>query len=107
MSADQDARMERGLRLTTWLWSIGVVITALAVIVLATSEIGGRDRIHLEQVLFAAWTLGPPCWFILQHHLWPSTPERQHRFQTHQALVRAVWAGVVAFLAAIIFGRWG
>lgn len=107
MSTDPIARMERGLRITAWLWSIGVIITALGVMVLISNKIGGRDRVHLEQVLFTAWTLGPPCWFILQHQVWPPARDGQDRFQTHQALLTATWGGVVAFLAAITFGRWG
>ena len=104
---DPMMRMERGLRLSNWLWTAGVVITAFAVIVMVSDRIGGRDRVHLEQLLFACWTLGAPCWFILQHRLWPPVPDGYERFRLHQSLLKAVWAGILAFLAAIMFGRWG
>ena len=106
MPADPIARMERGLKITGWLWGIGVGVTALIVVVLVAGNIAGRDRIQLEKVVFTAWTLGPPCWLMLQHYLWPPAPAGLDRFRTHQALVKAVWAGVAAFLAAIMFGRW-
>jgi hypothetical protein len=99
--------MERGLRITNWLWTVGVIVTVVAVIGLASDRIGGRDRVHAEQALFTAWTLGPPCWFILQNRLWPPAPDGYERFRLHQALLKAVWAGAVAFIAAIMFGRWG
>ena len=107
MSADPITRMEQGLRITSWLWALGVVVTIVGVWMLAAGIVGGRDRVRLEQALFTAWTLGPPAWFIIQHYLWPAPSGGQDRFRLHQALVRAVWAGVVALLAAIFFGRWG
>lgn len=107
MSADPVTRMEQGLRITTWLWVAGVVVTVVGVAALVVGGIGGRDRVRLEQFLFMAWTVGPPAWFVLQHYLWPPAANQLDRFRTHQALVKAVWAGVAALLAAIIFGRWG
>ena len=107
MSADPLDRMEQGLRITSWLWALGVIVTVVGVWMLEAGTVSGRDRVRLEQALFIAWTLGPPAWFILQQYLWPPPATGSDRFRTHQALVRAVWAGVVALLAAIIFGRWG
>jgi len=106
LPTDPIARMERGLKITTWLCSAGAILTALSVLILVTGRVEGNDRVHLEQVLFTAWTLGPPCWFILQNHFWPPAPSAHDRFEHHQGLVRAVWAGTAAFLAAIAFGRW-
>ena len=107
MPADPLERMERGLRFTSWLWAIGVIVTIAGVWILKSGTLGGRDRVHLEQALFTAWTLGPPAWFVTQRYLWSAPTGGQDRFRSHLALVEAVWAGVVAFLAAIIFGRWG
>ena len=107
MPTDPTARMERGLKITTWLWSVGVIITAIVVVMLVSGRIEGRDRIHLEQVLFTAWTLGPPCWLILQSYCWPPAPGGYDRFRLHGSLIKAAWAGIAAFLAAIMFGRWG
>lgn len=107
MAEDPLARMEQGLKLTTWVWILGLLVTVAGVGMLAGGIVEGRNRVRLEQVLFAGWTLGPPIWFALQHCLWPAPPAGQDRFRSHQAIVRAVWAGIAAFLAAIIFGRWG
>ena len=107
MSSDDLQRMERGLRITTWLWILGTMVTVIGIAVLAGGVVGGRDRIHLEQVLFTAWAIGPPAWFILQNYLWPPASGGEDRFRTHQALVKAVWAGALALLAATFFGRWG
>ena len=107
MPADPLERMERGLRFTSWLWAIGVIVTIAGVWILRSGMVDGRDRVHLEQVLFTAWALGPPAWFVIQHYLWPAPAMGQDRFRSHQALVLAVWAGIVVFLAAITFGRWG
>ena len=107
MSTEPIARMERGLKITARLWSIGAVITAVVLVLLINGRIDGRDRIHLEQVLFSTWTLGPPCWFILQSRFWPPPPDGFDRFRLHQGLVKAAWAGIAAFQAAIFFGRWG
>ena len=107
MSNDPIARMDLGLKLTTWLWSVGAVITAIIVFLLVNGSLAGQNRIRVEQYLFTAWTLGPPCWLVVQHRLWPPASTGYERFRLHQALVKAVWAGVIAFLAAIMFGRWG
>ncbi len=107
MSPDPLERMEQGLRITSWLWALGVIVTIAGVWMLVGGMVGGRDRVRLEQALFVAWTLGPPVWFLIQHYRWPAPTGGQDRFRSHQALVRAVWAGVAALLAAIIFGRWG
>ena len=108
MSTDPVARMEQGIKITSWLWILGLIVTVVGVGMLMTG-IGGRERVRLEQLLFAGWTLGPPAWFVIQHYLWPasSEPGAHDRFRSHQALVKSIWAGVVALLAAIIFGRWG
>ncbi len=106
MSTDPVARMEQGIKITSWLWVLGLLVTVAGVGMLMTG-IGGRERVRLEQLLFTGWTLGPPAWFVIQHHLWP-TPDGHHdRIRSHQALVKSIWAGVAALLAAIIFGRWG
>jgi hypothetical protein len=107
MAVDPLARMEQGVRLTTWVWILGVVVTVVGVGMLVGGAVEGKNRVRVEQVLFAGWTLGPPAWFVLQHYLWPAPPAGQDRFRTYQAIVRAIWAGIAAFLAAIIFGRWG
>ena len=107
MAADRDTRMELGIRISNWLWSAGVAVTALFVLLLATGAIHGRDRIRLEQLVFAAWTLGPPCWLVLQNRLWPPSSGSYERFHMHQSLLTTVWAGIAAFIAAIMFGRWG
>jgi len=107
MPTDPVARMEQGLKLSTWLWSAAAIFTAVVVALLVKGRVVGADRIQVEQLLFAAWTLGPPCWFILQYRMWPPAPGGYDRFRLHQALLKAVWAGVTAFIAAIMFGRWG
>lgn len=107
MPSDPIARMEQGLKAATWVWSAGVIATGVIVALLVTGRVGGADRIRVEQVVFTAWTLGPPCWLILQHRLWPPAPGGYERFNTHQALLKAVWAGIAAVIAAISFGRWG
>ena len=107
MAQDPVSRMEQGIKLTTWLWVAGVLVSAAGVAMLESGSVVGRDRVRLEQFLFTAWTLGPPAWFVLQHYLWPPAPAAYDRFRAHQVLVRSVWAGAVAFLAAIVFGRWG
>ena len=107
MSADPLERMEQGLRITSWLWIVGVIVTIAGIWILRSGMLDGRDRVHLEQALFIAWALGPPAWFVIQHYLWPAPAGGQDRFRSHQVLVLAVWAGIVVFLAAIIFGRWG
>jgi hypothetical protein len=107
MSADPLDRMEQGLKITSWLWTLGVIVTVVGIWMLEAGTVGGRGRVRLEQVMFTAWTVGPPAWFVVQHYVWPAPPGGQDRFKSHQALVRAVWAGVAALLAAIIFGRWG
>ncbi len=107
MPADRNARMELGIRISQWLWSAGVVVTILILVLLVSGAIEGRNRIRLEQVIFATWTLGPPSWFILQNYLWPPAPDGYQRFVAQQALLKSVWAGMAAFIAAIAFGRWG
>jgi len=107
MSGDPLERMEQGIRITSWLWVLGIIVTVVGMVVLIEGVVGGRERVRLEQALFTAWTLGPPAWFVIQHYLWPAPAEGQDRFRSHQALVKAIWAGVVALLAAVIFGRWG
>ena len=107
MSTDPMTRMERGIRITNGLLVIGVITTAFVVIGVVSDLVEGKERIRCEQALFTAWTLGPPCWFALQNNLWPPAPNGYERFRVHQALVKAVWAGVAAFIAAIMFGRWG
>jgi hypothetical protein len=107
MSADPLSRMEQGIKITSWLWALGVIVTVAGVGILATGTVGGRERVRLEQVLFTAWTVGPPAWFMVQHYVWPAPLGGHDRLRSHQALIKAVWAGVAALLAAIIFGRWG
>ena len=107
MLTDPMVRMEQGLRISTWLWWLGVVVTAVIVGLLVSGRIDGQDRIHVEQLLFSAWTLGPPCWFLLQYRLWPPTAAGAERFRLHQGLLKVVWAGITAFISAIMFGRWG
>jgi len=107
MPIDPIARMEVGLKLSQWVWAAGVLVALAVSALLATGHWMGQDRIRIEQLLFAAWTLGPPCWFVLQHRLWPPVTEGYERFRIHQSLLKAIWAGVLAFLAAIMFGRWG
>ncbi len=106
MSTDPIARMEQGIKITSWLWVLGLLVAVAGVGILMTG-IGGRERVRLEQLLFTGWTLGPPAWFVIQHYLWPAPDGHQDRLRSHQALVKSIWAGVVALLAAIIFGRWG
>lgn len=107
MTAEPKARMELGIRVSTWLWSAGVAITALGVVLLISGIVDGRDRIRLEQLLFTLWTLGPPCWFILQARLWPPPSGAYERFRIHHSVLTTVWAGIIAFITAIAFGRWG
>src|SRR5690348_14102087 len=107
MPSDPLARMEQGIRISSWLWVVGVIVTVGGVAVLVGGVVGGRDRVRLEQALFTAWALGPPIWFVIQHYLWPAPATGLQRFQAHQALLRPVWAGITILLAAIIFGRWG
>jgi len=107
MPADPRARMEQGLKTAAGIWAVAAIISAGLVALLVTGRVVGPDRIRLEQMLFTAWTLGPPCWFILQYRLWPPPPADYDRFRIHQALLRSVWAGILAFIAAIMFGRWG
>jgi len=107
MPSDPIARMELGLKFSQWVWALGTLVTVAVSILLVTESLVGRDRIRIEQLLFAAWTLGPPCWFVLQHRLWPPAPAGYERFRIQQSLLKAIWAGILAFLAAVMFGRWG
>lgn len=107
MPSDPVARMERGLKASAGIWLLGAIVTAAIAALLFMGRISGQDRIRVEQLLFTAWTLGPPCWFILQYRFWPPSPGGYERFRLHQALLKAAWAGILAFLAAITFGRWG
>jgi len=106
MPADPRDRMALGLRLTVWLWAVGLAITVVGVALLKSGRVEGANRILAEQVIFATWTLGPPCWFILQHWRWPPPPGEYDRFDAQQSLTKAVWAGVLALLTAIFFFRW-
>lgn len=106
MSTDPVARMEQGIKITSWLWVLGLLLTAAGVGLLM-SGIGGRERVRLEQVLFVGWALGPPAWFVVQHRLWPTAAGGHDRARSYQALVKSIWGGMIALLAAVIFGRWG
>jgi hypothetical protein len=107
MAIDPEARMERGLKLTNWVFSLAVAATAAVVIVLVLRRPDTGERMEVQKLLFAAWTLGPPIGLVAQHLLWPPAVEGIERFRTQQALIKAVWGGIVGFLAASFFGHWG
>src|SRR5579871_2311297 len=107
MATEPNTRMDLGIRVSAWLWSAGVAITAGVVVLVTSGLIDGRDRIRAEQLLFTAWTLGTPCWFVLHNRLWPPASGAYERFRIHQSVLTTISAGVAAFIAAIAFGRWG
>jgi len=98
-------RTDRGMKISAWLWGVAVAGTGAALVILYRSP-DFAFRFLLEKLLFAGWTLGPPIWFILQYRVWPPRPDQLDRYRLQQGLLKAVWAGVAAFLAAIFFGRW-
>jgi len=95
-----------GIKVSGWLWGIAVAGTAAVLLVLYTVPVSFQTHRSMEKILFAGWALGPPAWFILQYWAWPPTPAEQERYHLHQGLLKAVWAGVAALLAAMFFGRW-
>jgi hypothetical protein len=58
--------------------------------------------------IVAFWTLIPPVCFFIEYHFlfkWGAKPEVFELFRHLQEVNRNVWAGFVAFLAAIYFGK--
>ncbi|KMP11914.1 hypothetical protein UR09_02280 [Candidatus Nitromaritima sp. SCGC AAA799-A02] len=71
-------------------------------------------RSHLNDcphaVIFAAWAVLPPVWFILEYRfLFDRNRESSidfEAFKHSQTLARNLWVGFLAFLAAFYLGNW-
>jgi hypothetical protein len=71
----------------------------------SSSWCSGRRR-ALGKLLFAAWTIGPPAWFLIRYRFWPPAPGQLESFRIEQGLARSVWAGVLVLMAVVFFGHW-
>jgi len=107
MATDPVTRMEQGLKLVNLVFMAAVAATIIAVLVIFALHPDTGQRAMIQKILFGAWTLGPPVGLVAQHLVWPPAIAEIERFRTQQALIKAVWAGIVGFLAASFFGHWG
>ena len=72
-------------------------------------------RSHLDacprEVIFAAWAILPPIWFILEYWLLFDKAKESladfEAFKYSQGLARNLWGGFLTFLAIFYLAGWG
>ena len=86
---------------------LGLILALVGLLYTYHSHMDGCPR----EVIFAAWAVLPPIWFIFEYWLlFDRTKESIADFEAFkhsQALARNLWIGFLIFLAAFYLGRWG
>jgi len=79
-------------------------IASLQLISLPYKLIDDSPAEAIQKTIIGFWTLFPPLWFPLEYW-WAEATERPDltRLRLGQEFAEKIWAGVVAFLAVILF----
>jgi hypothetical protein len=93
-------------KLELLLWTAAVLATGAALFYVVAGGAGAGHRRALGKLLFVAWTIGPPAWFLIRYRFWPPAPGQTESFRIEQGLARSVWAGILVLMAVIFFGHW-
>jgi hypothetical protein len=68
-----------------------------------------HDRPFLSLALAAAWTVGVPVYFYLEHEFaffYGGDPTQYEQFKRVQDLAAKIWAGALAVFGAILTDKW-